>query len=105
MKIKTSQIHTNLKGEPLTMPTGKGNKQEKVTLGLFLTNIVLEPHKDKPGFRPLDAYTLAKRFDSGKDVDITASEFTQIRELIETNESYLPLVLGQALEMLDNSEK
>ena len=105
MKIKTQQLLKNLKDEPLTMPTGKGNKTEKVTLGLFLTNIILEPHKDKPGFRPLDAYKLAQKFESQKEVEITIGEYTQIRELVENNESYLPLVLGQVLELLDNCEK
>ena len=87
------------------MPTGKGKGQEKVTLGLLLINIILEPHKDKPGFRPLDAYKLAQKLDTQKEVDVTATEFLQIKELVENNEMYLPLVLGQALEMLNNCDK
>ena len=105
MKIRTNQLLKNLRGEPLTMPIGKGNKTEKVTLGLMLTNVILEPHKDKPGFRPLDAYKLAQRFDSQKEVEVTTAEWTQIRELVENSESYMPLVLGQMLELLDNCEK
>ena len=105
MKIKTSLQIKNLKGQPLTTPKGDGKGTENVTLGLFLTNIILEPHKDKPGFRPLEAYKLAQKLDSQKEVDITAAEFVQIRALIENNETYLPIVLGQALELLDNCEK
>ena len=87
------------------MPTGSGKKTENVTLGLLLINIILEPHKDKPGFRPLDAYKLSQRFDSQKEVEVTTAEWTQIRELVENSESYMPLILGQMLEMLDNCEK
>ena len=105
MKIKTNLLLKNLKDEPLTMPTGKGKGQEKVTLGLLLINIILETHKDKPGFRPLDAYKLAQKLDTQKEVDVTATEFLQIKELVENNEMYLPLVLGQALEMLNNCDK
>ena len=105
MKIKTAQLLKNLRGESLTMPTGTGKSKEKATLGLILLNIILEPHKDKSGFRPLDAYKLAQKLESEKEVEITTGEFIQIRELVENNETYLPIVLGQALEMLDNCEK
>ena len=105
MKIKTTTKLTNLKGEHLTTPKQNGKGKDNVTLGLFLTNIVLEPHKDKPGFRPLEAYKLAQKFDTQEEVEVTASEFIQIKELIENNESYLPLVLGQALELLNSSEQ
>ena len=105
MKIKTNALLGNLKGEPLTMSTGTGKAVEKVTLGLLLINIILEPHKDKPGFRPLDAYKLSQKLHSQKEVEVSTSEFLQIRELVEKNETYLPLVLGQALEMLDNCDK
>ena len=104
MKIKLHQILTNLRGESLVM-SSNAKVKEKITLGLLLINVILEPHKDKPGFRPLDAYSLAKRFDNQKEVEVTAGEFIQIRELVENNETFLPLVLGQALEMLDKSEK
>ena len=105
MKIKTAQLLKSLRGETLVMPLDDKKKKEKATLGLILTNIILEPHKDKPGFRPLDAYKLAQRLESQKEVDITAGEFIQIRELVENNETFLPLVLGQVIEMLDNCEK
>ena len=105
MKLKTNTLLTNLKKEPITTQKGDGKGKENVTLGLLLTNIILEPHKDKAGFRPLNAYQLAKRFEVGKEVEITTGEFVQIRELVENNETYLPILLGQALELLDNCEK
>mgnify|MGYP007031189778 CR=1 FL=1 len=105
MKLKVNQTLTDLKGTPFTIPTGKGKNRENVTLGLLLLNIILEPHPNKPGFRPLDAYKLAQKLESQKEIDITAAEFVQIREIVESNESNAPILLGQALEMLDSCEK
>lgn len=94
-KINTKQKFVNLRGFEI--------KQEKefLTLGVVLAEIILAPHEDKDGFRPLKAYELAKKFFDQKEVEIDKADLMQLRELVEKSASYIPLITAQVLEKLD----
>ena len=98
MKLKLNIKITNLKGEFI-----KADEKTDATVGLMLSNIVLEPHKDKNGFRPLKAYELAKKFFEKEEVELDKSDVIQIKELVE-NCAYQPLIVAQILEAIINAE-
>ena len=100
MKIKTTQQLKNLKGKTINVRTEDG-KEEPLTLGAVLADIVLAPHKTKAGFRPLRAYELAKDFVNKEVVEISGSEFAQIKGLVENDEAHHTMLVAQALEMLN----
>ena len=70
-------------------------------MGAALSEIVLTPHKDKNGFRPLKAYELAKKFTDQKEVDIDSSDLIQLKEVAENSGAYLPIVIAQVILLLD----
>ena len=96
MLIKTKGELTNLKGEILK------NNGVSLTIGEVLAEIVLAPHKDKNGFRPLKGLELAKKFIDQEEVEIDKADFIQLKEVVENNESYVPLVIAQVLLLLED---
>ena len=101
-KIIINKTFKDLKGQVLKIG------DEELTLGKVLSDIVLTPHKEKNGFRPLKSLELAKRFygvdAKNKEVEIDKSDFIQIKELVENNDGYFPIVLAQVIEELNKSE-
>ena len=95
MKILLKKVIVNLRNKPLKL------EDQDLTLGIVLSEIVLAPHKDKNGFRPLKAWELAKKFFSDEEVDLDKSDFIQLKEIVESSQSYNPLVIAQALESLE----
>ena len=100
MKLKTNQTLHTIKGDPLMIPDGAGGTEVAI-LGTILSNIVLAPHKDKNGFRPLKAYELAQKFANQKDVEIDNADLIQLKELVEKNEGTSTIIIAQTLLMLD----
>jgi len=112
MKLNTQQQLKTLKGDPLKTSEsicqfcGRGDtKGEVLILGTILSNIVLAPHKDKNGFRPLRAYELAQKFVNQKVVEIENSDLIQIKELVEKTEGTSALVIAQTLLMLESAKE
>ena len=99
MKLNLKQTFKNLKGEDVKV------ENETLTLGIILANIVLAPHKDKNGFRPLKSWELGKKLYENDIIELDMSDFIQIKELVENHENYFPFILGQVLEMLIKAEK
>lgn len=91
-------IIKNLKGEPLK------SDGDDLTLGMVIANILLAPHKDKKGFRPLKSYELAKKFYNDATVEIDNADLTQIIELVEETDQVTTLVVAQVLEKLDKAK-
>ena len=98
MKLKLKTTIKNLKGEPIK------SDNEVATVGMILSNIILEPHRDKKGFRPLKAYELAKKFFEKEEIELDQSEVIQIKELVEEC-NYQPLVVAQVLQAIIEAEK
>ncbi len=106
MKINCKQVFKNLKDQIINnSAVEEGKKKESLTLGMVLSEVVLAPHKDKNGFRPLKGYELAKKFYNGGIVEIDTADFVQLKELLEESETYVPMIIGQALEMLSETQK
>lgn len=97
MKIDTARTFINLKGSPLK----SSDDDEEITLGAVLANLVLTPHQQKNGFRPLKAWELAQKFYKQPVVELDTSDFVQIKELLETTETISPLVAGQIMEYFE----
>lgn len=93
----------NLKKEIVNL---KGNSikdgESPLTLGQTLAEIVLAPHKDKDGFRPLKALEMARKLYANETYDIDQSDLIQLKKIVEENQSYIPLVTGQILETLES---
>lgn len=98
MKIKTSHKFTNLKGEVIYRDT---EKKEALALGEALAEIVIAPRKDKKGFRPLKGLELARKLYNDKEVEIDKADLIQLKEAVEDNQSYVPLITAQILEVLE----
>lgn len=98
--INTKQKFLNLKGEIIYSSNDK--KREPLELGYVLSEIVLSPNKPKNGFRPLKGWELAKKFYKQSEVEIETADFIQLKELVENNDSFIPMITAQAIEMLNN---
>ena len=106
MKIDTISTFRNLKGETINVMIGEGGKKrESLTLGAALAEIVLSPHKPKNGFRPLKGYELARLFYNNQIAEVSPADFIQIKELVEDNEIYVPLITAQIIEMLNAAKE
>ena len=101
-KFDTKQEFVDLKGEVVKQNDVNGNKLS-LTVGEVLANIILAPHQNKNGFRPLKAYELAQKFMSQPEVEIDESELIQIKEIVEVNEAYVPLITAQVIKMLNHA--
>lgn len=99
MKLNLKQTFKTLKGEEIK------SEDKTLTLGEVLANIVLAPHENKNGFRPLKAWELARKLDKNEEIELDQSDLTQIKDIIENTSSALPLIKGQILEMFANAEK
>ena len=104
MKIDLERKIKNLKGENLKIIENGKETKELLTVGEVLANVVLSPHQNKKGFRPLDALKLARKFYKDNEIDLEETELIQIRELIE-NSDIMPIVQGQLLEALELVEE
>ena len=100
MKLNLKQIFFNLKGEKIKNPDGT-----ICTLGDILAMVVLNPNKQKNGFRPLKAWELAKKFTNNKEIELDVSEVVQIKEMLEEDESLHIAVRAQSLEYFIKADK
>ena len=92
MKINIKQKFVNLKGEAINVNNDLKVK-EPLTLGWVLSEIVLSPNKPKNGFRPLKGWELAQEFYNKSEVEMSGADFLQLKELVENNESFVPLII------------
>ncbi len=99
MKINLKQKIVTIRGEVVKVDN------EEITVGFVLSTAILQPHKDKKGFRPLRAWELAKKLDSLEEIELDASELAQIKDILEDNENFYPFVIAQVQEVLINLEK
>lgn len=91
MIIKLDKKLVNLKNEPLR------EGEEELRVGKALSNIVLAPQTP---FSPLKALEIARKLYGNSEVEIDKADFQQLKEAIEKNKIYPPLITGQLLEWL-----
>ena len=106
MKINCKQTFKNLKNEDIQIVDGNDQtKKEILMLGNVIAEILLQPHKEKKGFRPLKSWELAQRFYKDKEVEIDQADFIQLKEIVEENENYNTIIIAQTLVYFNQAEQ
>jgi hypothetical protein len=105
MIIKLNQSFKNFKGESIKFKDRDEDKEEELTLGKAIANILLAPQPQKDGFRVLKVYELSKKFYEKNEIDLDRSDFVQIKERVENSNIYSVIVLGQILEMFEEANE
>jgi hypothetical protein len=126
MKIKSSTVIKRLNGRPVMidqevnivdgqplmlngMPQLSGGHE--LTVGDVISNILTTKKVDQ--FNTLKAYALAQRFyksactgaaGTGEVTDLDDTDHSALREVVEKNDQYVPLVLAQVLQVLIDSK-
>jgi hypothetical protein len=112
MKIKSDMIIYRLNGQPviadpetiITNGTPQLSGGHELTVGEVISTILSTKKTDK--FNPLKAYVLAQHFYKAGLVDIDESDFSSLREVIESNDQFVPFVIAQVLKaMIDARDK
>jgi hypothetical protein len=114
MKINSGQVIKRLNGRPvmteqetLTDINGQmvvinGQPQmtggREMTVGDVISTILTSKKNDQ--FNTLKAYALAQRFYLAETTDLDDSDYSGLRDLVEKNDQYVPLVLAQVLQAL-----
>jgi len=95
-KIDVTQKLVGLDGEPL-----KDQKQEDLVLRSICENALLgmNPKEQIAGEEKMARYALAMKIHKYDEVDLSAEEITKIKKIV--GDSYAPLVVGRAWEILD----
>jgi hypothetical protein len=113
MKIKAETVIKRLNGRPVIidqdpiiidgqplvsngLPQLTGGRQ--MTVGDVLSSILTTKKLDQ--FNTLKAYALAQRFYNSESTDLDDSDYSALREVVEKNDQYVPLVLVQVLQAL-----
>ncbi len=107
MKIKTGTIIKRLNGKPVMVdqePILDNETQVGMTSGREMTvgdviSTILTTKKVEQ-FNTLKAYALAQRFYRSEVTDLDDTDFTAMRDIVEKNDQYVPLVLAQVLQVL-----
>lgn len=92
----------NLDGEHLTEPDPDvPGKTRKVTLGIVLRAALLSEAKaEGVTLTVLDRLDLARRFHTKAEVSVKTSTNEQLKKLVVAAFGHLPILSGQALELL-----
>jgi len=106
MKINTGKIIVKLNGDSCLEDTepnivdGKPIfvKGPPLTVGSVLSTLLTVKKQEQ--FNTLKAYALAQRFYKKDSADIDDSDFSALRDIVEKNEVFIPLVTAQTLQAL-----
>jgi hypothetical protein len=112
MKIKAGTVLKFLDGTPIMIDQEvviDAGKEKRVngrpqTAGDVIAAILSTKKTEK--FNTLKAYALAQRFYRADTVDLDEADYQALREVIEGNDQYVPLVTAQIIQvMIDAKEK
>jgi hypothetical protein len=114
MKVKTGTILRRLNGRPLLVdqePAMDVNGQpvsingtplmtggREMTVGDVISSILTTRKQDQ--FNTLKAYALAQRFYRAEAADLDDTDYPALREVVERNDQFIPLVIAQVLQVL-----
>jgi len=91
--IKTKQVLVNFEGKPLK------NGGEDLTIG-YAVSTVLGGDVSNPTL----GWVLGKKFATEKDVELKAEDIVFLKKEIELSKTWLAIVKGQILEILDGKD-
>jgi hypothetical protein len=119
MKIKSGNVIRRLNGRPVMVdqePAMDINGQpiiiagapqmtggREMTVGDVISSVLTTKKVDQ--FNTLKAYALAQRFYLKDVTDLDDTDYSSLREVIEKNDQYIPLVLAQVLQVLIESKE
>lgn len=120
MKINSGKVITRLNGRAVMVEqetlTDANNQPvvnngipqliggREMTVGDVISSILTTKKVEQ--FNTLKAYALAQRFYMSATTDLDDSDYSSLREVVERNDQYIPLVLAQVLQVLmDAKEK
>ena len=114
MKINSGRVITRLNGRPVMVDqeamTDANNQPimingapqmaggREMTVGDVISSILTTKKIEQ--FSTLKAYALAQRFYQATSTDLDDSDYSSLREIVERNDQYIPLVLAQVLQVL-----
>lgn len=90
---------TDINGQPVIiggMPQLTGGRD--LTAGDVISTILTTKKVEQ--FNALKAFALAQRFYSAEVTDLDDSDYSGLRDLVERNDQFTPLVLAQVLRVL-----
>ena len=119
MKIKSGKVILRLNGRALMVEQEvmtDGNNQPVIVNGVpqmiggreMLVGDVIASiltTKKVEQFNTLKAYALAQRFYGSILTDLDDSDYSSLRETVEKNDQYIPLVLAQVLQALIEAKR
>ena len=93
------EVLTDINGMPVILngsPQMTGGRE--MTVGDVISSILTTKKIEQ--FNTLKAYALAQRFYLAEFTDLDDSDYSGLRDLVEKNDQYIPLVLAQVLQVL-----
>jgi hypothetical protein len=119
MKIKSGTVIKRLNGKPMmteqeTMTDMNGQPViiggmaqltggRDLTIGDVISTILTTKKVEQ--FNALKAFALAQRFYSSELTDLDDSDYSGLRDMVERNDQFTPLVLAQVLRVLIDAKE
>jgi len=94
--MKLINLDTQLKQIDET-PVSRDNKP--FTIGWALSDMVLTT--ETKSFDKLKTYELGKKLFNCEDIDLDSSDSKKLKEIVEHDKGFSPIVAGQIIEYLD----
>jgi hypothetical protein len=92
--IKTGQVLRSFKGEPLKQGT------DDLTVGYAISQVLGGKVSN-----PTLGWALGKKFATDKEVELKAEEVVFIKDTLNASDTWLAIVTGQLLDMLDGTKE
>ena len=99
MKIKTDTILVGLDGKYIPISI---DSPLPFSIGKAIANLLTIPKKGGKKFEPFKSYELAKKFYNNPEVEVDKADFAVLKEIVEKDENYSALIIGQILEQFEN---
>lgn len=91
--IKTSIVLKDFSGKPLK------NNENDLTIGFVLSNVLGGQVSN-----PTLGWILGKKFATEKSVDLKAEDIVFLKKELESQKTWLAIVLGQVIEILESKD-
>ena len=101
MKIKLDIVLYTLEGKPLQQSI---DDKTPLTLGNVIATMLVSASQKKV-FDPLKAYSLAMNIYGKKEIELDESDFSKLKDFIEGDTNFTPLVIGQILSYLEGQKE
>lgn len=101
MKINTTLVIKNVKGEPYMEAAAEGKKAKELTLGSTISQMLSTTKSEND----LQSFLLAQKFYQQKEVEISSEDVVfiknQFKAARELPGAFYPYIVGQILQVLE----